>query len=427
MDRATSLALLSLVLAACSSPRSRPSEDVVEDLGRPTGDSGSCGPCAMPPSPCHQPVGECAAGECRYEAVEDGVACDDGDESTMGDSCREGACEGTALGGWTDVALGGHHGCAVNESGAVYCWGENFDGQLGDGTTDPHRRPARVAGLPPAVQVGASSRNTCALHRSGLVSCWGQNLYGQLGDGTTTDRLTPAPVVGLTDAVYLAVGTNKACAIRETGTVVCWGFQSGGNALVPTPLPEVAGAVSLSLKTISCAILDSGRADCWGWFNEGRAPEIDNESVVSIAPGFDHVCLADAAGAVYCQGNNHSGQLGIDGGGRAPFGIVPGLTDVASVAAAQYVTCAIHHTGRASCWGDNGSGRLGDGDRTTLERHTPAPVVGLEDAVKIVFGVDHACALRASADVVCWGDLSNIETVRGDAFVYETATLLDLP
>jgi alpha-tubulin suppressor-like RCC1 family protein len=102
----------------------------------------------------------------------------------------------------TDVhslSLGYKHSCAVLNGGEARCWGSNDSGLLGDGTTRRRLTPVPVLQWydgPPlsGVQALASSGHTCAWLGGSDVRCWGNNYYGQLGDGTTTDQLTPVPV-----------------------------------------------------------------------------------------------------------------------------------------------------------------------------------------------------------------------------------------
>ena len=90
------------------------------------------------------------------------------------------------------VAAGGDHSCALRGDGTVSCWGENFTGALGDGTTTDSRVPVAVIGIANATAIAASNFQTCALLADGGVSCWGFNGQGQLGNGTTTDSSVPA-------------------------------------------------------------------------------------------------------------------------------------------------------------------------------------------------------------------------------------------
>jgi Big-like domain-containing protein/Regulator of Chromosome Condensation (RCC1) repeat protein len=104
------------------------------------------------------------------------------------------------LGGLTfaTVSAGDHHACGLTPSGAAYCWGGNGNGELGDGSTTYRSSPVAVSGGLTFAAVSVHSGwgdHTCGVTTSGAAYCWGHNFLGQLGDGSTTTRLVPTPVV----------------------------------------------------------------------------------------------------------------------------------------------------------------------------------------------------------------------------------------
>jgi alpha-tubulin suppressor-like RCC1 family protein len=96
------------------------------------------------------------------------------------------------------MSPGGTHTCGVTTAGVAYCWGWNFYGEVGDGTTTLRRTPVAVAGgLLFRFSPGSSSLSgvhSCGVTTDDVAYCWGYNFYGQLGDGSTTDRSTPSAV-----------------------------------------------------------------------------------------------------------------------------------------------------------------------------------------------------------------------------------------
>ena len=187
--------------------------------------------------------------------------------------------------GRTAVALssGSFHTCAILDNGSVSCWGWNADGQLGSGeTSNQNPSPALTSSLGigrTAVALSSGGSHTCAILDDGSVSCWGKNWYGQLGDGTTTDRLTPTQTSSLgtgRTAVAISTGYTHTCVILDNGDVSCWGTGNrgqlghGGTSHQSSPtLTSSLGtgrtAVAISTGSLhTCAILDNGSTSCWG-------------------------------------------------------------------------------------------------------------------------------------------------------------------
>ena len=93
------------------------------------------------------------------------------------------------------VSNGIYPTCVLTVGGGVKCWGNNANGSVGDGTRVDRRIPAAVVGLATGVQaLDAGARHTCAVLADDSVKCWGGNWIGQLGDGTTNNRPTPVAV-----------------------------------------------------------------------------------------------------------------------------------------------------------------------------------------------------------------------------------------
>jgi alpha-tubulin suppressor-like RCC1 family protein len=128
---------------------------------------------------------------------------------------------------WAAVSAGGDHTCARRATGHLYCWGGDATGQLGNGGTNTNRpTPTQVAGgTTNWTSFSAGGGFTCGRRATGRLYCWGQDFQGRLGDGgADAEQPTPAEVAGnATDWAGVSAGTNHACARTSGGRAYCWG------------------------------------------------------------------------------------------------------------------------------------------------------------------------------------------------------------
>ncbi len=134
------------------------------------------------------------------------------------------------LEGVTAIAAGFHHNCVVTTGGAAVCWGRNEYGQLGNNSTDNSPFAVPVENLwSGIVSVSTGFSHSCGLFDTGAVYCWGGNFNGQLGNGSSTDSHVAVPVNDLEFGyTALSSGQHHSCAINDGGGVWCWGANYNG-------------------------------------------------------------------------------------------------------------------------------------------------------------------------------------------------------
>ena len=277
------------------------------------------------------------------------------------------------LTGVISIAVGAYHSLALKGDGTVWAWGINQDGQLGDGTTVNRFKPVQVTGLSNIIAIDGGGFHSAALKSDGTVWAWGYNNWGQLGDGTTTTRHAPVQVSNLTNVIAIATGGQHTVALKSDGTVWTWGdntFGQLGDALiiVRTSPGQVVGLVNM----------------------------------IAIATGSLHTIALKYNGTVWVWGRNEFGQLG-DGtliNRSAPVQL-SGFTEVIAVGGGWAHTVILKSDGSVWAWGINNSGQLGDG--TTTNKTIPVQITGLTSVIAIVAGEHHAMALEDDGSGWAWG------------------------
>jgi len=315
-------------------------------------------------------------------------------------------------GGVTFASLTKHnnsdHVCGVSTAGVGYCWGYNGAGQVGDSSRTNRSVPTLVRGNLRFSKISTGAAHSCGLTTAGLAYCWGLNVAGQLGDSSwgnfsSVPRAVKMPAgVTFTD---LSAGGGVTCAVSSTGDAYCWGYGGDGaigngtttTVTIPVKVLGVSGVTSISVGTgHSCALTSAGAAWCWGQSNAvGDGADLGTGGSVSrlsptlvrggnqfteISAGDDKTCAAKADGSLWCWGNDNNGQLGDNvASGPTQTAPVPVMGTGSQIISGGFLqprghSCALATGGLGVlCWGQNGSGQLGDGTAST--RTLPSSVV----------------------------------------------------
>lgn len=359
-----------------------------------------------------------------------GNGTDGGDDDDMPNDAP--VAPGPAL---LDLVAGSRHTCALLEDRTVRCWGDNREGQLGDGTTTSSVRPVTVTGLTGSLvgSIAAGHEHTCAVMEDGTARCWGRNANGQLGNGTKVDSEVPVTVTGLSGIRSIHPGVSTTCATTLVGRVHCWG--RGGElgdgtvdeALTPRAITSLTNVTNLSVSSNGgrsnpihvCGVRIDGSAFCWGNNDEGQLGNnmqgisttpvevVGVDNAVEIHAGGGHACVR-VNGAVQCWGAGRRVGDGTDQRRLVATPIVPTSAQPAGLFTGDTFTLMQTTEAALFCWGESGRGECGDGaDFTPGGPVYNAPIATLTSHFNTRLfdaGGAHACAYNDESDVTsCWG------------------------
>ena len=287
-----------------------------------------------------------------------------------------------------------------------------------------HLLPATLGAQPPTVTQIAGSTHILVLLSDGTVSTMGANGGGQLGRPKSTRTFEPAARVELPGkVVQVAAGDEgTSYALLEDGTVWAWGEGFNSNLGVPMSGPretrnrhtpaQVPGLIDVArvvvMDAVAMAVLRDGSVRAWGLLPEAltggqrvypgvATPIVVNglTDVADLVLGVSSKVVSGYAltrdGRVYSWGGNFRGEMGT-GGTSWEFqmpALVPGVSDVVSIATVNGAAVAVTRDGRVWSWGNNEQGGLGHGTQAdTVDPGQPAPamVAGFTDVVEVKAG-----------------------------------------
>lgn len=327
-----------------------------------------------------------------------------------------------------------YQGMALDADGALWAWGLNDFGQLGDGTQINRPRPVKI--MEGVKDVVALRTSGIALKEDGTVWTWGKNAYGQLGNSTTEKRLTPAPVDLPRGNYYITAQPESVIVLRDTGEVYGWGrndfgqLGNGANETIFSPtlidgIPQIKAAMG------GCAFHSFGigldnELYIWGLNSHGelgignkvnQSRPVKNTALTDVldaSAGNYSSLVAKSDGTFWAFGWNENSQLGNNSkvDSTVPVQVIFEEEPMLDFELPQkhIVSSGYRHNlairdGEVWSWGINTWGQLGNNGKT--DSKTAHKVEGLNNVVSVVASLDNSYALKEDGTVWAWGNSAN--------------------
>lgn len=313
---------------------------------------------------------------------------------------------------WQSIAVGYEHSLAVKNDGTLWAWGNNWVGQLGDGTINDKTIPTQIGTANNWLKVCAGFYASYAIKTDGTLWAWGQNSNGQLGLGTSTYAYSVPTQVG-TDTNWQSISSkNYFClAIKTNGTLWAWGQNSFGqlgdnttvNKNTPTQIGTATNWQSVSVgQNHSLAIKSNGTLWAWGQNYSGQLG--DNTTVNKIIPtqigtatnwqkidcNYTSSLGIKTDGTLWAWGSNANGQFGVANPSSSNVPIQIGTAnDWQDISAGNGFSYAIKTNKTLWSTGINDEGQLGNGTFSATNVLVFSQVGTSSDSEKIVAGHNH--------------------------------------
>lgn len=302
---------------------------------------------------------------------------------------------------WTQISTLWNSTCGLRADGTAWCWGQDTNGQLGNGTlftgTQSVPTPVFNSSAVRWSKISTGGSHACGIKEDGTLWCWGSDSSGQIGDGAGGGGVIPIAVGAATDWVDISAGLVTTCGVRANGDAYCWGAdgdgQVGNNAAFAdqiSPALVVGGPWSqISVRAYhTCAVKTDGSLWCWGddayerlgvpatSTDQALPVKIDNGPWTYVATGEFHTCGIKADSTVWCWGRSDNYRLGTSSTTNWPYPVmVPGSMGTVGLESGSTSSCLMKADRSVLCWGSDTLGSIGNGAVTTGDS-PPAPVTG---------------------------------------------------
>lgn len=317
----------------------------------------------------------------------------------------------------TTISAGGYHCMAVTDDGSLYTWGNNRQGQLGNGTTEDAYTPQKI--MDNVISVHAANNNSLAITDDGSLYIWGENYSGCISN--TAPELITSPLKVMDNVVLAGIGRSHVAALTSDGSLYTWGSNSYGqlgngtteDAYTPQKIMDNIVSVGVGFSH-TMAATTVGDMYIWGGNSQGQlgngsydydfyakqpTPVKLMDNVASVYANGNASMAVTKNSELYTWGYNEFGQLGV--GMFQYFVSSPQkiMDDVASVSTGNTTTMIITKGGNLYVCGYNYAGQLGDG--TTKDSYTPQKI--MNDVAAACGGWSQSMALTTDGSLYTWG------------------------
>jgi len=277
------------------------------------------------------------------------------------------------------------HTLAIQNNGTLWAWGNNNDGQLGNGSTYTHQAlPLKVGNDSSWSKITNGFHFSIALKEDSTLWAWGRNSRRQLGlSGSTSNRTSPVIVNNDSNWVDISAGSEFVIALKNNGTLWAWGYNYDG---------QLGDGTSNTLEIPTQIGTDTN------W--------------IAIAAGYNHSMGLKADSTLWTWGNNQYGQLGRTGNTKIPMQV--GTDKWCTIATGGFHSFGIKSDSSLWAWGRNLYAQLGD--NSTNNKTTPTKIGNDNTWVAVTAGYEHSLGLQADSSLWAWG--RNAAGQLGDTATY---------